>query len=98
MDIKMPILNGIEATKQIKSFRNELPIIALSVQAMSEDENLAREAGCDEFMLKPFSINELSLKLENFGFKKVSIIFLIYKTLRIKFIFYYLQLVTLTKI
>ena len=64
-------LNGIEATKQIKSFRNELPIIALSVQAMSEDENLAREAGCDEFMLKPFSINELSLKLENFGFKKV---------------------------
>ena len=71
MDIKMPILNGIEATKQIKSFRNELPIIALSVQAMSEDENLAREAGCDEFMLKPFSINELSLKLENFGFKKV---------------------------
>ena len=71
MDIKMPILNGVEATKQIKSFRKELPIIALSAQAMSEDENLAREAGCDEFMLKPFSTNELSVIIENFGFKKV---------------------------
>ena len=71
MDIKMPILNGVEATKQIKSFRKELPIIALSAQTMSEDENLAREAGCDEFMLKPFSTNELSVIIENFGFKKV---------------------------
>ena len=71
MDIKMPILNGVEATKQIKAFRKDLPIFALSALASSEDENQAREAGCDEFMLKPFSIEELSLKLENFGFKKV---------------------------
>ncbi|MCH5309016.1 MAG: response regulator [Prevotella sp.] len=55
MDIKMPIMDGLEATKTIKSKHPELPIIALTANAFDSDRQLALQAGCDDFLSKPVS-------------------------------------------
>ena len=64
MDIKMPILDGYEATKIIKQIDNSVPIIAVTAFAMIGDENNARENGCDDYMAKPFSTNQLAYVLK----------------------------------
>lgn len=53
MDLKMPELDGFEATRQIKSIRPNLPVIAQTAYAFSEDREKARLAGCDEYLSKP---------------------------------------------
>jgi CheY-like chemotaxis protein len=55
MDIKMPVMDGMEATKCIKEFNPDLPIIALTANAFDSDRELALEAGCDDFLSKPVS-------------------------------------------
>ena len=55
MDFKMPILNGYDATKEIKKFRPELPIIAQTAYAMEGDKEKAKKAGCDEYITKPLN-------------------------------------------
>lgn len=52
MDIKMPVMNGYEATKFIKSKYN-VPIIAQTAHAMANDEQKSLEAGCDAYVTKP---------------------------------------------
>jgi len=59
MDIKMPELDGLEATKIIKSFRSKLPVIAITAYAMSCDEKRLLEAGCDSYLAKPFGSEAL---------------------------------------
>lgn len=53
MDIKMPKMNGIEATRAIKSFRSELIIIAQTAFAMDEDKRNCYAVGVDDFLSKP---------------------------------------------
>ncbi len=68
MDIKMPVMDGLEATKLIKQIRPELPIIAQSAYAFNEDIEKAREAGCDEHLSKPIlaaKLNKLLVKYLN---------------------------------
>jgi CheY-like chemotaxis protein len=55
MDIKMPLLDGFEATKQIRKFMPDLPVIALTAQVTAEDEKAAIAAGCNEYVSKPIS-------------------------------------------
>jgi len=55
MDIKMPVMDGLEATKLIKEKMPELPIIALTANAFDSDRQMAMEAGCAEFLTKPIS-------------------------------------------
>ena len=55
MDIKMPVMDGMEATKAIKEFAPQLPIVALTANAFDSDRQLALEAGCDDFLSKPVS-------------------------------------------
>ena len=55
MDIKMPVMDGLEATKQIKQLDRDLPIIALTANAFDSDRQLAFDAGCDDFLSKPIS-------------------------------------------
>jgi PAS domain S-box-containing protein len=64
MDIKMPVLNGLEATQQIKQFRPGLPIIALTAQAQQSDKVTILEAGCDHYFAKPFNTEELIKKIK----------------------------------
>jgi CheY-like chemotaxis protein len=61
MDIKMPIMDGLEATKAIKKIRPEIPIIALTANAFDSDRQLAMEAGCIDFLSKPVS-SDLCIK------------------------------------
>ena len=61
MDIKMPIMDGLEATKAIKKIRPEIPIIALTANAFDSDRQLAMKAGCIDFLSKPVS-SDLCIK------------------------------------
>ncbi len=60
MDLKMPIMNGFEATKRIKKFRPNLPIVAQTAYTINEDKNKATSAGCDDFISKPISEEKLN--------------------------------------
>jgi len=53
MDIRMPVMDGLEATKKIREFNTEIPIIALTANAFDSDREMAMESGCNEFMAKP---------------------------------------------
>ncbi|PKQ68154.1 hypothetical protein BZG01_05250 [Labilibaculum manganireducens] len=53
MDIRMPVMDGLIATKKIKGFSPSLPIIAQTAYAMDGDENKAIEEGCDDYISKP---------------------------------------------
>ena len=55
MDLKMPVLDGLEATRQIKAVMPNLPIIALTANAFDSDRQSAFDVGCDNFMSKPVS-------------------------------------------
>lgn len=55
MDLKMPKMDGLEATRQIKEMLPNLPIIALTANAFDSDRIQAMEAGCDAFLSKPVS-------------------------------------------
>lgn len=66
MDIKMPIMNGLDATREIKSFRKNLPIIAVTAYALADDEKIALEAGCDDYLAKPFTYARLIEKVKKY--------------------------------
>jgi two-component system cell cycle response regulator DivK len=57
MDIQLPILDGYSATRQIKADPQlrTIPIIVVTSYALSGDEAKARDAGCDDYVTKPFS-------------------------------------------
>lgn len=59
MDINMPVMNGFEATKQIKEFNLTLPIIAQTAYAIVGDREKAIDAGCDDYLSKPINRDKL---------------------------------------
>jgi len=59
MDIKMPVMNGIDATKIIKRIRPDLPIIAQTAYTYSEEQNKMTSLGCDEYLAKPLDYAKL---------------------------------------
>ncbi|MDD3876519.1 MAG: transporter substrate-binding domain-containing protein [Bacteroidales bacterium] len=63
MDIKMPGMDGLEATKKIREFNKGIPIIAHTAHAYSDYMEKIYEAGCNDYVPKPVSSNELKFKL-----------------------------------
>lgn len=59
MDIKLPFMNGYEATKTIKKTNPKIPIIAQTAYAMSGDREKALSAGCDDYITKPLDLQKL---------------------------------------
>lgn len=59
MDIKMPEMDGLTATRIIKSFNNSMPIIATTAYALSSDKEKCIEAGCNDYLSKPIRKDQL---------------------------------------
>ncbi len=55
MDLKMPVMDGLEATRIIKDATPELPIIMLTANVFENDRLAAMNAGCDDFLSKPIN-------------------------------------------
>ena len=66
MDIRMPEMNGLDATRIIKEVNHDIPVIALSAYAFDENIREAKAAGCDEFMAKPFRVEDLLDTVERY--------------------------------
>jgi CheY-like chemotaxis protein len=66
MDMSLPVLDGHDATRQLKAddATRAIPIIALTAHAMTGDEEKAREAGCDDYDTKPVDLPRLLGKIE----------------------------------
>ncbi|SNR40678.1 PAS domain S-box-containing protein [Lutibacter agarilyticus] len=63
MDINMPVMDGLEATKNIKKDFPNLPIVAQTAYSTREDKETALNAGCDDFITKPIDLNKLKAVL-----------------------------------
>ena len=70
MDVRMPVMDGYEATKCIRAFENkdvaEIPIVAMTANAFDEDRKASFEAGMNEHIAKPVSIEKLKDVLSKF--------------------------------
>jgi PAS domain S-box-containing protein len=66
MDMKMPEMDGFEATRQIKSMNLDVPVIALTAFAMSGDEQRVLAAGCDGYLSKPINKKSLFEKIAEY--------------------------------
>lgn len=64
MDIKMPIMDGLEATREIRKENVNIPIIALTANAFDSDKQKSLDVGCNDYMTKPIIASEL-LELMN---------------------------------
>jgi CheY-like chemotaxis protein len=66
MDIKMPEMDGYEATRQIRQFDKEVIIIAQTAFALMGDSEKAIEAGCNDYISKPINRDELMTIIEKY--------------------------------
>ena len=63
MDIKMPVVDGYEATRAIRKISKEVPILAITAFVFESDREKALEAGCTDYLTKPISRDLLNQKL-----------------------------------
>jgi two-component system cell cycle response regulator DivK len=66
MDISLPVMDGYEATRQIRATMASTPIIGLSAHAMSGDAEKAKQAGCNDYLTKPVNEDLLMKMLQEF--------------------------------
>jgi CheY-like chemotaxis protein len=66
MDISLPIMDGYEATRRIRTSMASVPIIGLSAYAMTGDEEKAKEAGCNDYVTKPINKDILLKKIKDY--------------------------------
>lgn len=64
MDIMLPEIDGINVTQNIRITNNEVPILILSAKNTSEDKVLGLKKGADDYMTKPFNLEELLLRVQ----------------------------------
>jgi PAS domain S-box-containing protein len=65
MDVQMPEMNGLDATRNIKKYNSSIPIIAQTANAIAEEKQKCFEAGFDDFVTKPINISELFMKIDH---------------------------------
>lgn len=66
MDIKMPVMDGIESLKEIRLHTDSLPVIMQTAYAFDTDRRVAEEAGCNGFITKPVMPRELKMYLDKY--------------------------------
>jgi CheY-like chemotaxis protein len=72
MDIKLPVMNGIEATREIKKINPGIPVIAQSAYVNQEEIQRSIDAGCDDYISKPVDIKLLMSKIMKFSDERVA--------------------------
>jgi CheY-like chemotaxis protein len=63
MDMRMPVMDGLEATRKIREFNKDIPIICMSANVYKEDKMAAEEAGMNDFIEKPLERSDIESKL-----------------------------------
>ena len=66
MDIKMPEMDGLEASRAIRDIDPEIPIIALTANAFDSDKQKAIDAGCNDYMAKPIVVGQLTAMIKKY--------------------------------
>ena len=68
MDIQLPFMDGYDTTREIKNIRPDLPVIAQTANALTNDRKKALKAGCDDYLAKPIDADEMGAKVQAFLF------------------------------
>ena len=71
MDINMPVMDGYEATKEIRKYSAKVPIIAITAFAYASDEQRVMESGFDGYMPKPINARLLKAQLTEIMQKRI---------------------------
>ncbi len=68
MDVMLPRIDGYQATRIIKNIKElkHIPVVAITARTVDYDEEHARDAGCDDYVTKPFRMGDLRNKLEKY--------------------------------
>jgi PAS domain S-box-containing protein len=66
MDIQIPVLDGYQATREIKKIRPNLPVVAQTAHALAEEKARCMDSGADDYLAKPISRKDLLLKMAQF--------------------------------
>ena len=66
MDIRMPVMNGLDATKAIRQFNKDVPIVCMSADVYAEDKIIALDSGMNSFIEKPLAIEEIKKSFVEF--------------------------------
>jgi two-component system cell cycle response regulator DivK len=66
MDVSLPVMDGLQATRKIRETKQTLPIIGLSAHAMQGDADRAKEAGCTDYLTKPINDDLLFKMLDKY--------------------------------
>ena len=65
LDLMLPGMNGYEICREIRLIDKQVPILVLSARTLSEDRTAGFDAGCDQYMSKPFNLDELLSRVRN---------------------------------
>ena len=65
MDMKMPVLDGFDTTREIKKINSSIPVIAHTAFAMPDEREKCISSGCDGYICKPIDIDELLELINN---------------------------------
>lgn len=66
MDLQLPFMSGVEATRKIREFNKKIPVIAQTAYSDPELLNNCTKAGCNKYILKPFDFNEMCNLLSDY--------------------------------
>jgi two-component system, OmpR family, response regulator len=64
LDIMMPVMDGFTLAEEIKKINDNIPIVFLTAKSLKEDRIRGFRLGCDDYIMKPFSTEELSLRIQ----------------------------------